>query len=146
MDTTKIIKILVVLEVLLLLAYLGLSFSLESHLPAVLQQYLNQELESGLSTSDQVALWGGIPVLLCYVASVVGLLLTKAWGKGLYILTAMAGYLLAPFLSPTIEHAASATVCDLGSVTEGAILALLFFTKSAFNKSSDSDGASTADY
>ncbi len=145
MDTTKTIKTFVALEIFLFLAYVGLSFYLESYLPEILEQYLTQEAESDFSNSNSLALLGGILILPLYAASIVGLLLTKMWGKSLYVITFVVSYALSPFWGPTVEHALSTTVYDLGSVTQGVILALLFFTNSAFNKSRNSDGASAAD-
>ncbi|MFT7389141.1 MAG: hypothetical protein ACI8VC_002406 [Candidatus Endobugula sp.] len=135
MDTTKKIKSFVILETILLISHLIFSFSLEQSLPLSLQNYLHLQSQSEISTADLVIIWGGIPVLLAYIVSVVGLLLTKVWAKNLYLFVSMAGYALAPFLGPTVEHAMSATIYDLGTLTGGVVLALLFFTRSSFDKS-----------
>ncbi|WP_339899707.1 hypothetical protein [uncultured Gilvimarinus sp.] len=142
MDTTTTIKKFVALEVFLLLAYVGLSLSLEPYLPEILEQYITQSPESDFSNSNSLALLGGALILPLYAASIVGLLLTKIWGKILYVITFVVGYALTPFLSPTVEHAISTTVYDLGSVIQGIILALLFFTSSAFNNSKNPEGES----
>ncbi len=134
MDTTKIIKLFVIFDLLLMAVYLVVSFSMESHLPLLLQEYLAQEMESEISTADLVALWVGIPGLLIYFISVAGFLLTKAWAKNLYVFGTVLAFALFPFMGPMVEHALSASIYDLSSLTTGAILALLFFTSSAFNK------------
>ena len=144
MDTTKIIKLFVVAEIILGVVYLFLTFSLESKLPPLLQDYLALIYESEITTVDLVVLWGGIPVLLVYGVAVVGLLYTRIWAKNVYAFSALAGYALRPFIGPTVEHAISATVYDLATLLTGVILALLFFTNSAFNKAFNSPSAGTA--
>jgi hypothetical protein len=131
MDTTRTIKLFVVLEVILLISYLSLSWHFESHLPGLLVQYLNQDSLNDWSILGVVT---GFLFLALYVAAIIGLLLTKVWAKTLYVVSFIAGYALFPFLDPTVEHAISATFSGLLSATEGFILALLFFTSSAFSK------------
>jgi len=141
MDTTKNIRLLVVLEIITTLIYLFLTFYLESQLPDLLQQYLLQEKESEFNNTDIITAIIGVPFLICYFTSITGLLFVKTWAKNLYIFTVIAGYLSAPLLGPSIEHAISAAVYDVTTIIEGAILALLLFTKSAFNKSSQQDAS-----
>ena len=144
MDTTKTIKKFVILEIALVLAYLILSFLLESSLPPLLQEYLTVQGESEINASDLVALWAGIPILLLYLVSIVGLLITRVWAKNMYLFVVIVGYLVSPFLGPTVEHAYTATLYDAITLIEGGILVLLFFTNSEFNKLSQQDTASGA--
>ncbi len=144
MDTTKLIKIFAILEVCLAVMYLTLSFYLESHLPFLLQEYIAHEMESEINTKDIIFLWVGIPVLAVHVVSVVGLLLTKVWAKNLYVLGSVFSIVLVPFIGPTVDHAFSAAISDLSLLVAGAILTFLFFTNSAFNKSSSSVGVNAA--
>ncbi len=129
MDTTKIIKLFVILELILLVAGFIIWPPTQSHLPPLLQEYLDQEMET-INIVDLIT----IPVLLIYIISAVGLLLTKIWAKNLYVLSTILVYALIPFMGPAVEHAFFATINHLGSLITGAILALLYFTSSAFNK------------
>lgn len=144
MDTTMIIKRLVLLQLALGVIYLVVTFVLESRLPELLQEHLASQPESEPSSANSVALVGGIPIVLLYFIAVIGLLCGKSWSKNLYAIVAASSYLLAPLLGPTVEHAVSSTFYDLSTLTIGAVLALLFFTNSAFNKSKHSDAVTRA--
>ena len=80
MDTTKIIKLFVILKVLLLVTYFVIWSPMQSHLPPSLQEYLNHDMEAEIDIVDLLA----FTTLLIYMISVVGLLLTKMWARNLY--------------------------------------------------------------
>ncbi len=73
-------------------------------------------------------------MLIALIAGLVGILRTKIWGKYIYLGSAAFGYLLAPTLGPTVEHAYSAAIYDLSSLAAGGAITLLLFTQSSFNK------------
>ena len=77
MDTTKIIKLFVTLELFFLAAALIIWSLTQPHLPPLLQEYLDQEMETKINIVDLIT----IPVLLIYIISAVGLLLTEMWAK-----------------------------------------------------------------
>lgn len=144
MDTTMTIKRLVLLQLALGVIYLVLTSVFESRLPELLQEHIDSQPVSESSSANSVVLVGGIPIALLFFIAVVGLLYSKSWSKNLYAIVAASSYLLAPFLGPTVEHALSSTFYDLSTLTSGAVLALLFFTNSAFNKSKHSDALTRA--
>ena len=135
MDTTKLIKNLVIIEFVLAAIYLVLTFSLEKFLPIQLQEFLVAEANAEWTTGDTVDLIVGIVMLIALIAGLVGILRTKIWGKYIYLGSAAFGYLLAPTLGPTVEHAYSAAIYDLSSLAAGGAITLLLFTQSSFNKS-----------
>ena len=65
MDTTKIIKLFVILELILLVAGFIIWPPTQSHLPPLLQEYLDQEMET-INIVDLIT----IPVLLIYITAV----------------------------------------------------------------------------
>lgn len=134
MDTTKLIKNLVIIEFVLAAIYVVLTFSLEKFLPVQLQEYLIAEAVSEWTTADTIDLVIGVPLIIALIAALVGILRTKLWGKYLYLGTAAFGYLLAPTIGPTVEHAYSAAIYDLSSLAAGGAITLLLFTPSSFNK------------
>jgi len=144
MDTTKPIKLFVILELLLLVAYVVTSLAMEPHLPPSLQAYLAEELNSEIDTADQVLLWVGIPIIIIYAASVIGLLRTKVWAKNTYASASVLAISLYPLLPPMVEHAFAAALYEIGALTNGAILALLFFTKSAFSRKNQQEASGEA--
>lgn len=129
MDTTRFIKLFVILQILL--AVTGfVMFPMQSHLPPSLQEYLSHDMESETDIVDLLAFYA----LLIYMISVVGLLLTKMWARNLYAFSMLLNYASISLMGPTVEHAFFTTLAHLDSLTDGAILALLYFTSSAFNK------------
>lgn len=134
MDTTKLIKSLVVIEFVLASIYAVLAFSLEKHLPIQLQEFLIAEVNSEWDTADTIVIAIGVPMIIAFIAGMVGILRTKIWGKYLYLGTGAFGFLLTPALGPKVEHAYSAAIYDLSLLAAGGAIALLLFTPSAFNK------------
>lgn len=129
MDTTKIIKLFVILQILL--AVTGfVMFPMQSHLPPSLQEYLSHDMESETDIVDLLA----FSISSIYMISVVGLLLTKMWARNLYAFSMLLNYASISLMGPTVEHAFFTTLSHLSSLTDGAILVLLYFTSSAFNK------------
>ena len=131
MDTTRIIKNLVIFEVVLIVAYIVASMYFEEQLSPLLQEHLAEELESDFSLIEVlfVALY-----LPAYLVSIIGLLRTKIWAKNLFVVTAISSYFILPFLGPYVDHAVPATLDSVGAAVEGAIVVLLLFSSSAFNK------------
>ena len=144
MDTTKIIRLLVLLELALLLLSLFATFRLESYLHPLLQEYLALQELSAPTTQDSIILWVGIPFVLAHIVSVVGLLFVKIWAKYLYLFVIVVEHMLTPFVGPFVEHGLTTAISNLGVLLQGAILAMLFFSSSAFNKSKHADAASCA--
>jgi hypothetical protein len=135
MDTTKLIKNLVIVEFVLAAIYLVLTFSLEKFLPNPLQEFLHAEVNSEWTSVDTLGFVVGVLMIIAVLAGLVGILRTKVWGKYLYLGSAAFGYLLTPTLGPTVEHAYSAAIYDLSSLAAGGAITLLLFTPSSFNKS-----------
>lgn len=131
MDTTKIIKKLVILEIVLFVVYIATSIHFEQQLPPLLQDYLAEELESDFTTLELLFLVVYLPI---YVISVIGLLRTKIWAKNLFVTAAISSYFILPFLGAYVDHGIPATIDSVAAAVEGAIVALLLFSSSAFNK------------
>jgi len=141
-DTTNLIRVLVVLEVLVLFLAVGISIYMEQYLPQLLQEYLNQEFESSLIEKNLfVFSILAFAFLLLYVAAVIGILLVKAWARNFYILSLVAGFVAMPLIGPTVEHGFAQAFTDLGLLISGAVSALLLFTTSAFNKLKNEDAS-----
>ena len=153
MDTTKIIKLLVILQILLVVTGSFISLPVHSPLPPWLQEYLSYEREAEMDIVELLA----FSILIIYMISVAGLLSTKMWARNLYAFSILLNYasisLMGPtvehalvttqgfrnrwldvLMGPTVEHAFFTTLAHLDSLTSGAILVLLYFTSSAFNK------------
>lgn len=140
-DTTKIIRILALVEILLIPIYIFLSLSMEAQLPSHVQQYIQEEANSDAPIITTVLSMG---YLILYPAALLALIFNKRWGKPLFIFTVIYSYLLLPFSSPQIEHSILAVAGTMGASIEGAMLALLLITTSSFNKNRQQDAADAA--
>lgn len=134
MDTTKLIKKLVIVELLLFIAVTLLPFQLTSYLPELLQNYVLVASSKELSTLDIVLYSLLSLVLAVYLVSIIGLLLTKSWAKNIYIAISVIGFILLPFMGPTVMHGVTATLHDTGNFITGVIMTLLIFTPSKFSR------------
>ena len=132
MDTTNHIRILAVMELVLLIASLTASLSLESHLHPLLQEYLQIENEWDLSRIEDIILMLAIPIVVAHIVSVFGLMFIKNWAVSLFIITSIVLIIFGLFTGPVVDHAISSSLAGLAYMAEGIILYHLFFSKSAF--------------
>ena len=144
MSQDKAIKILAIANLVSLPIVVVLSLYLESSLPPLLIGYLEQEMERKSTTLELVVSLLTIPVLLVHIAALFGVLLFKPWSRAPLLCTSLLFYLLAPFLGPYVDHGISASLDSSTSLILGALLALLFFGQSTFNKLSQQDATSGA--
>lgn len=144
MDTTLIIKRLVILEIILSIVYLSLSLYLESKLPQELQEYLWVQANADFTVKDTVFLFCFPVFLLLYIFAVVGLLRTRQWAKKLYLSTILFDLILAPFIGHTVAHLISTIVYSFSNMVTGCIVGLLLFSQSKFNKAFNPPLAGTA--
>lgn len=117
--------------------YLFLSFSLESSLPPLIQEYLEADIESeSTQLEDFIYIVVGV-LLVFHLAAAVGIIRNKVSCRNLFIYTYISLFVFAPFVGPYIDHGISFTIGSVATIISGAILALLLFTSSAFNKASN---------
>lgn len=135
MNQEKTIKLLASINLLMLPVVVGLSFALESQLPPLLIDYLNHEWLRESTTTESVVIFVSVPVIFIHFVALFGVIYSKLWSRKLLLLSSIALYLITPFLGPYVEHGISATIDGLLSLILGALLALLYFGESAFNKS-----------
>lgn len=144
MSQDKAIKILVIANIISLPIVVFLSFYLEPSLPPLLVEFLGQEMERENTSLELAVSFLTIPVLLVHLVALFGVLLSKQWARFPLLCTSILFYALTPFLGPYVDHSISATLDSLSSLFLGALLALLFFGESTFNKLSQQDAASGA--
>ena len=119
------IRTLVVLQVVLLIIYLVSTFALESRLPAQLQEYLIQDLESDLSISEIVVFIIGGIFFLAELVALLGLFLFKTWARRLYVISIAGTYIVVPIIGPIVDHAFAYTIDSASALVTGMTLALL---------------------
>ena len=127
MDTTQLIRKLIIAEIAIILLYIIVSFVLTTYFEELLIE-CDIYLEEDFTLFDLALLL----LLVAYIVAVVGFFNSLAWAGNLYFSLAVVGLLLTPFTGPTIEHALTGTILDIGSILSGIIIALLIFTPSVF--------------
>ncbi len=144
MNQNKVIKVLAIANLVSLPVVIALGLVLESDLPSLLVRFLEQEMERDNTNMELAVTFITIPVLLAHIASLIGVLFNKLWSRSILLYSSVLLFLLTPFLGPYVDHGISATLDSLTSLLLGALLSLLFFGQSSFNKASQQDAASGA--
>jgi xanthine/uracil permease len=129
MKTQTILRVCVVLEWVVYIIGVGLSFVLQDSLPTPLKDWLVAEAERDMAVHELVLLGGGVVVLLlAAIVASVGLLFLQRWAAWLYLFSFIVGCLLCLFYGPVVEHGVADVVGDVATFLSGLVLGLAFFT------------------
>lgn len=138
-------RILVVLNQLLILATVVVQEMFEQSLPTELRSdpvtdgsVMNPETITALSPSFLQS-WFGTAVLVLGLAASVGLFFGQRWGRTLFLLSLLGTLSFSLKSDIYISNGWSGFVAYLASMTDGAILALAYFShvKRMFEKPKD---------
>lgn len=69
-----------------------------------------------------------IPSVLALLVGLVGLFLFKPWGRFLSTISTVGGFLLLPFLGPTVSSGIGSTLYEASAVLWGVVLACAYFS------------------
>lgn len=144
MNTTNQIKYLAITELLLFILTVIASYYFESYLDPLLQEYLAYENNIDISNLTLFLYIAILLATLINIISLIGLIFIKSWAKKLYLISTCIMFLSVPFLGPYVDHGITDALDGIASLTTGALLAMLYYTKNAFNKPSNSDAASSS--
>lgn len=122
----KSFRLLLVLHLLALVASVGVEF-LPGMIPEALE-HAYYELPQPVLVGHAVLLLMAIPLLLAWLAGVVGLFLTKRWGRGLSLYLTLLGLLIYPVTGPSIASGWSSGLSELAALSWGAALACAYFS------------------
>ena len=128
MKIEVIFRTVLVLQLTLLMSVVVVDSYFIEHLPDILQEYWLIEEQREIATSEAILFLFVYPLLLLYLASIVGLFFLKTWAKYFYIGTTVVLFFLVPFFGPTVEHAFATTLSSLESTSIGFIIAMLLLT------------------
>jgi hypothetical protein len=134
MNTLIILRSCIILEWVLIIPSIALSFLLENHLPEHLRHWFILESERDPPTLELIIGVIFLPLLLVVLTASIGLFFQKKWGIWLYLLGAIFTYILLPFLGPTVEHALVGTIEDLSTLISGLIIGIVLFTNVILNE------------
>ena len=107
---------------------IAVSFSLESDLPVLLQEYLVWDLEREWAQFEFALILVGLGFVVVTLVGSVGLFMLRIWGRNLFVVSTIALTVLAPFTGSTVEHGIESAFSDIESLCDGFILAIVFFT------------------
>jgi hypothetical protein len=133
----KMLRLLVVAQIVLVLMCTILSIVLDSYLPPPLHKWKQIEAEQEISKMEVFILIVAIPCLLGLVVGLVGLYFRKRWAAWCYFAAVLIGFLVSPFVGPTVEHGLSDTFWHLSSIVDGGIFMLAFFSGALPSKAVD---------
>jgi hypothetical protein len=122
------LRVAVVLELVFALTGVVASLLLESELPQPLKEWVAAEAKRDFNSSDAVLLALGIPIVVAWLVSSVGLFLFRRWAAWLYLWTTLLGLTLYPLLGPNVEHGLTESFYLLSSAFSGAVVALSFLS------------------
>ena len=124
--TDRGFRTLVLLHLIAVLAsaIVGVAF------PELLPESLTGAYQAAEAESILERDWGWllvVPLALAALASYVGLLMFRQWGRSLALLTTVAGFALAPVSGPVVASWLESGLYDLSNTAWGAVLALAYF-------------------
>lgn len=128
MNQVKLLRTLVVTEIVLTAAAVVSEFLLEGLLPQQLQAYLDAESKAPLGVREMILLILGIPLGVAIVVAWVKVLRFRKNAPELYLGTSIASIVLLPFTGPTVQTALGTALDAATSLIGGVILGLLYFT------------------
>lgn len=137
----KAFRVLLVAHLVALLASGGVDF-IPGAIPAALEQaYL--DLPQPIIVGHVVLLVLALPLLVAWLAGIVGLFLMKRWARGLSLYLTLLGLLMYPVLGPSIASGWNSALSELSALLWGAALACAYFSPlaEAFSRNATPVGA-----
>ena len=127
MKASVVLRLCVALELVLAVVAIASSYALDSFLPEPLRAWQAAASET-VTFGDFILFAFIVPLIVCLLVASVGLLLLKRWAAWLYLGVSVAGVLITPFTGITVEHPLTDTAEEIGSVLNGLVLGLAFFS------------------
>ncbi|MEZ8130396.1 hypothetical protein [Enterovibrio norvegicus] len=143
MDTTKYIQLLAKLYLGLLVLYIFSTFMLQDYLPQELRGFLEAEIEREPTQIEDIAFVPIVTLVILHIASLIGFIRTKIWSAKYFVYTTIGLAVGSLFMGPYVDHAVAATISSVSVSIAGAIIAMLYTTKSAFNPQFKNDATSS---
>ena len=113
---------------LLVIAGVIVSFATENSLPPELQSYLERVENTPLANGEIVLAVVDVTFVVFAVVLTVGLFRFRRWAKTLLPMNFILGLVLIPINGPSVESGWASSLFYLGSLVDGIILALVYFS------------------
>jgi hypothetical protein len=128
MNLQKILRRLILCEIMLIPPTLYLSLFEEQYLPSELQSYLKSVASQDLNIKDWLAIGFGLPYIVLVIGAWIALWYGSRSGRLLYTSAWIVSSLLSGFLAPYITGHIQASLEPLLGLVPGFILGLLYFS------------------
>ncbi len=115
----------------LITAIIGIvaGMTLTDTLPTILQEYLNQVNNEGMSDNTAIIfLIVAITTLILLIASTIGLWKFKNWARVIYIVATIVFLPFYPAMGPVVMNPWEAMFGDISLILEGILIAMMFFS------------------
>ena len=114
----------------LVMIALGLivSFAAQFALPPSLRAYRDAEWEADLNTRDLFVLIMGIPLLIAFLVSIIGLYRFWPSARPLTFLVLAGGLILQAVAGPVVDAGPAISLNQLAAVLNGVILSLVYLS------------------
>ena len=127
MKLKKVLRTAIIADWVTVLLYLFATITLETDLPAHLQEYNHWLNEVEIIATTEIVVT--ILLIIAVLITSIGLFFFKPWAKQTYLIITIIGFVINPLIYlPVVEHALSSSIADISSLIVGFILALLYFT------------------
>lgn len=137
--TRKNFRILLVLSWLLVITGVVVSFATRNSLPSELQSYLERVENAPLTNGEIVLAIVDVTFVVFVIVLTVGLFRFRGWAKALLPVSYLLGLVLIPVNGPYVESGWVSILFYSGSLVDGMILALVYFSplKESFESNGD---------
>ena len=123
----RALRIAILTEWMLVVLLIVCEFALDLPLPAELHGYLEREQEGNWRALDIVLLIAIVVLLPLTIAASVGLWRFRRWGRSLYAILSVIGFLLLPLYGSVVAHSLVYTLEELAVFVSGTIIALSYY-------------------
>ena len=127
MKLKKVLRTAIIAEWVIGLLYLFATITLETDLPAHLQEYILWLDEVEVMATTEIVVT--ILLIIASLITSIGLFFFKPWAKQTFLIITIIGFVIGPLIVPqVVEHGLASGIGDISSLIVGFILALLYFT------------------
>ncbi len=128
MNSKRLIRILIISQWITLIAVITVGLIETRYLTEPLKTYAAQRNNADLTRYQVLAAIMGVVFFIAYVASSIGLLIYRKWGRWLYLYANICGLALALFMEPEIVTPIAGALDYFFDVLIGLTIGILYFS------------------
>ena len=128
MPTKRLLRALIIAEILVGIISIVVSLATEFLLPEPLKTFVDREGEGRLTTREIVMLVAAIPLINLLLLSSIGLFFFWRPARILYLIAMGYGLVLTPFFGPYVDAGWGTILEEIAVIISGVILALVYWS------------------